>query len=101
MATLSTLDAITKTWYMNSKVISQMHSKSVLYDRTAKKGQLDVSGKNYTYAIRTGRNRNAGRGISEGGDYGAVGSQSVANVVVPDATIVTAIELSTHVVESA
>jgi hypothetical protein len=101
MATQTTLDAITKTWYMNSKVINQVHAKSVLYDRTAKKAPTDVSGKNYTYAIRTGRNRYAGRGIAEGGDYGTVGSQTTSTVVVPDAEIVTPIELSARVVESA
>ncbi len=101
MATMTTLDAIVKQFYMNNKVINQVQSKSVLYDRTAKKAQTDVSGKNYTYAIRTGRNRYAGRGISEGGDYGTVGSQSTANVVVPNAEIVTPIELSARVVNAA
>lgn len=101
MATMTTLDAIVKTFYMNNKVINQVQSKSVLYDRTAKKAQTDVSGKNYTYAIRTGRNRYAGRGIAEGGDYGTVGSQSTANVVVPNAEIVTPIELSARVVNAA
>ena len=101
MATMTTLDAITKTFYMNNKVINQVHSKSILYNRTAKKAQTDVSGKNYIYAIRTGRNRYAGRGISEGGDYGTVGSQSTANVVVPNAEVVTPIELSARVLNAA
>lgn len=101
MATTTTLDAITKTFYVNNKVVNQVNAKSVIYDRTAKKAMTDVSGKNYTYAIRTGRNRYAGRGISEGGDYGTVGSQATSNVVVPNAEVVTPIELSSRVVNAA
>lgn len=101
MADTSTLDAITKIWYMNSKVVNQLHAKSVLYDRTAKKAQTDVAGKSYTYAIRTGRNRNAGRGISEAGDFGTIASQGTGTVVVPNAEIVTGIELSSRLVNAA
>lgn len=101
MATMTTLDAIIKTFYMNNKVINQLNSKSVLYDKTVKKGTLDVSGKNFTYAIRTGRNRYAGRGIAEGGDYGTVGNQTVANVIVPNCELVTPIELSARVINAA
>jgi hypothetical protein len=101
MATLTTLDGITKTFYMNEKVLNLVHAKSILFDKTAKKSQLDVSGKNYTYAVRTSRNRYAGRGIAEGGDYGAIGSQGTGTVVVPNAEIVTGIELSSRVVNAA
>lgn len=101
MADTSTLDAITKIWYMNTKVVNQLHAKSVLYDRTVKKAQTDVAGKSYTYAIRTGRNRNAGRGISEAGDFGAIASQGTSNVVVPNAEIVTGVELSSRLVNAA
>lgn len=87
-------DALIKTFYMNSKVINNVHAKAILYDRTAKKAQTDVAGKNYTYAVRSGRNRYAGRGIAEGGDYGTLGSQASKTVVVPNAEIVTGIELS-------
>lgn len=100
MADLTTLDAITKTFYVNNKVVNQLHAKSVLYDRTAKKAQTDVGGKSYTYAIRTGRNRYAGRGIAESGDYGTIGSQATSNIVVPNAEIVTGIELSSRVINA-
>jgi hypothetical protein len=101
MATTSSLEAITKIWIVQNKVVNQLHSKSVLYDKTAKKQMTDVHGRNYTYAIREGRNRYAGRGISEGGDYGTIGAQTPANIVVPNAEVTTGIELSSRVVNSA
>lgn len=101
MADTTTLDAIVKRFYMNEKVINQVHAKSVLYDKLAKPAQTDVLGKEYTYAVRKGKNRYAGRGIAESGDYGTAGSQATANVVVPNAEIVTPIELSGRVVNAA
>jgi len=101
MADTTTLDAITKVFYMNEKVINQVHAKSVLYDKLAKSAQTDVMGKSYTYAVRKGKNRYAGRGIAESGDYGTVGSQATATVVVPNAEVVTPIELSGRVVNAA
>lgn len=98
--TTTTLDAITKVFYVNNKVVDQLHAKSVLFDKTVKKKETEVGGKNYTYAIREGRNRYAGRGISEAGDYGTVGNQTVANVVVPNAEVVTPIELSSRVINA-
>lgn len=100
-ATTTTLSAITKVFYVQNEVVSQINSQSVLFDRLMKKQEKDVSGKSYTYAIRTTRNRYAGRGISEGGDYGTVGSQGVENVVVPNCEIVTPIELSSRVINAA
>ena len=101
MADTTTLDAITKVFYVNNKVVDQVHNKSILFDKTMKKRQTDVGGKNYTYALRHGRNKYAGRGISDGGDYGTVGSQQVVNAVVPNAEIVTPIELSSRIVNAA
>ena len=98
--TTSTLDAITKVFYVNNKVVDQLHSKSILFDKTVKKRETDVGGKSYTFAIRTDRNQYAGRGISESGDYGTVGNQTVANVVVPNKEVVTPIELSSRVLNA-
>ena len=98
--TTTTLDAITKVFYVNNKVVDQLHSKSILFDKTVKRKETDVGGKSYTYAIRTARNRYAGRGIGEAGDYGTVGNQTVANVIVPNAEVVTPIELSSRVINA-
>lgn len=100
-ATTSTLTAITKTFYVQNEVVSQLNSQSVLFDKLMKPAIKDVGGKNYTYAIRSARNRYAGRGISEAGDYGTVGNQGTENVVVPNCEIVTPIELSTRIINAA
>jgi len=101
MADTSTLDAITKVYYLDKKVIDQVNGQSVLYDKTVKKRATDVGGKSYTFAIRTTRNRYAARGIAEAGDYGTIGSQGVATGVVPNCEIVQGIELSHRVVNAA
>lgn len=100
-ATTTTLSAITKTFYVQNEVLDQMNAQSVLFDKLKAARPTDVSGKNYTYAIRSGRNRYAGRGIAEAGDYGTVGNQSTENIVVPNAEIVTPIELSERVINAA
>lgn len=100
-ATTTTLSAITKTFYVQNEVVNQINAQSVLFDKLLKGQETDVSGKSYTYAIRTSRNRYAARGISEGGDYGTVGSQGTENVVVPNAELVTPIELSSRVINAA
>lgn len=101
MATTTTLSGIIKTWYMNDEVLNQINAESVLFDKLKVNSPLDVSGKNYTYAIRKAPNVNAGRGISEGGDYGSVGSQGTDNITVPNAEIVTPIELTTRALNAA
>lgn len=101
MATTTTADALIKKFYVNNKVVNQLMSRSILYDRTVKRKEKDVNGKDYTYAIRTGRNRYAGRGIGEGGDYGTIGSQSYANVVVPNCEITSGVEISARLMNAA
>lgn len=98
---LTDLDAIVKKFFVQDGVINQIHEKSYLFDRLAKQKEKDAQGKDYTYAIRTGRNRYAGRGIAEAGDFGTFGSQTVKNVVVPNTRSVTGIELSADLVNAA
>lgn len=100
-ATTTTLSAITKVFYVQNEVINQINAQSVLFDKLMKPGTTDVAGKNYTYAIRKSRNRNAGRGISEAGAFGTPGSQGVENVVVPNCQLVTPIQLSTRILNAA
>lgn len=95
------LDAIVKKFFVQDGVINQIHEKSYLFDRFAKAKAKDAMGKDYTYAIRTGRNRYAGRGIGEAGDFGTFGTQTVKNIVVPNTRSVTGIELSADVVNAA
>lgn len=99
--TTSTLSAILKTFYVSDELNDQLNSQSVLYDKLFRKAQLDASGKSYTYAIRESRNRNAGKGISEGGAFGSADNQGTRNIVVPDCEIVTPIELSGRVIKAA
>ncbi|MCR4339376.1 MAG: phage major capsid protein, partial [Gemmatimonadaceae bacterium] len=99
--TLTTLDAITKKFYVQNDVVSQISESSFLYDKLAKPAKKEVMGKDYTYAIRTADNRYAGRPIAEAGNYGTVGNQGVENVVVPNTRLITAIELSMDVVNAA
>lgn len=101
MATTTTLSGIIKTWYMNEEVLNQISAQSVLFDRLKVSAPLDVSGKNYTYAIRNAPNVNAGRGISEGGAYGTAGYQGTTTAVIPNAEIVTPIELTTRALSAA
>jgi hypothetical protein len=99
--TTSTLSAILKTFYVTNELKDQLNAQSVLYDKLAKPAMLDATGKSYTYAIRESRNRNAGRGISEGGAFGSADNQGTRNIVVPDCEIVTPIELSGRVIKAA
>lgn len=100
-ANLTTLDAITKKFYVQNEVVGQISETSFLYDKLAKPAMKEVMGKDYTYAIRTADNRYAGKPIAEGGAYGTAGNQGVANVVVPNTRVITAIELSMDVVNAA
>ncbi len=101
MADMTTLDAVTKKFYMDGGVINQVNQQSFLLDKLMKPAQKEVMGKDYTYAIRTGGNWVAGKGIAESGDHGTAGSQTVKNVVVPNTRLVTPIELSADVVNAA
>lgn len=100
-ATVTTLSAILKTFYVSNEISDQLNAQSVLYDKLARPATLDASGKSYTYAIRESRNRNAGKGIAEAGAFGTADNQGVRNIVVPDAQIVTPIELSGRVIKAA
>jgi hypothetical protein len=98
---MTDLDAIVKKFFVQDGVTNQIHEKSFLFDKLAKAKEKDAMGKDYTYAIRTGRNRYASRPIAEAGDYGTFGSQTVKNIVVPNTRTVTGIELSADVVNAA
>lgn len=97
----TTLNAITKKFFVDNTVYGQITEESFLYDRLAVPRQKDVMGKDYTYAIRTARNIYAGRPIAEGGNYGTVGNQTFKNTVVPNARVVTGIELTMDAVNAA
>jgi hypothetical protein len=100
-ATTTTLSAILKTFYVNNDINDQLNSQSVLYDKLARPALLDASGKSYTYAIRESRNRNAGKGISEGGAFGTADNQGTRNIIVPDCELSTAVELSSRILKAA
>jgi len=100
-ATTTTLSAITKVFYVSNELNDQLNAQSVLYDKLARPAMLDASGKNYTYAIRTSRNRNAGIGIAEGGSFATADNQGTTNIVVPDTQITTSIELSGRIIKAA
>lgn len=99
--TTTTLSAITKTFYVSDVLNEQLNADVPLYDKLWKPGTKDVSGKNYTYAIRTARNRTVGRGISEGGAFGSPSNQGVENIVVPGTELTAGVELSTKVINAA
>lgn len=101
MSNMTVLDAITKKFFVQDGVINQVHEKAYLFNELAVKREKEVMGKDYTYAIRTGRNRYAARPIAEAGDFGTFGAQEVKNVVVPNSRHVTGIELSADVVNAA
>jgi hypothetical protein len=102
-ATTTTLSAILKTFYVSDQLNDQLNNQSVLYDKLFRKGAatMDATGKNYTYAIRESRNRTAGKGISEGGNFGTPDNQGTRNITVPDTQLVTGIELSGRVIKAA
>ena len=100
-ATTSTLSAIIKTFYVSDTINDQLNSSSILYQKLAKPAQLDVTGKSYTYAIRESRNRNAGKGIAEGGTFGTASNQGTRNITVPDCEITTSVEISGRLLRAA
>jgi len=100
-ATTSTLSAITKTFYVSDVINKQINMQSVLYDKLWKKWETDAGGKNYTYAIQTSRNRVAGTGIAEGGNFPTANNIGVENIIVPDTQLTTPVELSGRVVRAA
>lgn len=100
-ATTTTLSAILKTFYVSDTINDQLNAESVLYNKLAKPQELDASGKNYTYAIRESRNRNAGKGIAEGGTFGTASNQGTRNIIVPDCEISTSVEISGRLLRAA
>ena len=97
-ATLTTLAGAIKVKYLG-KVRNQLNRQSVLYDRL-KRFQETVDGKNYTYALNTGRNTSAGRGIADGGLFPAPGHQAVTTAVVPDVEITSGMEVTGRAIKA-
>lgn len=96
----TTLADALKVFYISGKN-EQLNKKSVLYKQFAKKAQLDVEGKSYTYHLHVGRNKNAGLGMSEGGGFGSGGNQSHKAITVPTRYISSAIEITGPAVRAA
>lgn len=97
-ATLTTLANVLKTFYL-PKTREQLNLQVVLYDRL-KKYQETVDGKNYTYALHSGRNTSAGRGISDGGQFPTPGNQAWTNATVPEAEITAGVEITGRAIKS-
>lgn len=97
-ATLTTLSSVLKTLYL-PKVKEQLNMKSVLYDRM-KKYQETVDGTNYTYALHTGRNTSAGRGMSDGGAFATPGNQAYTTSVIPEKALSGGIEITGRLIKS-
>lgn len=97
-ATLTTLASVLKTFYL-PKVREQLNQKSVLYQRL-KKYQETVDGTNYTYALHTGRNTSAGRGMSDGGAFPSPGNQAYTTCIVPEKAISGGIEITGRLIKS-
>lgn len=96
----TTLADALKVFYISGKN-EQLNKKSVLYKQFAKKAQLDVEGKSYTYHLHVGRNKNAGLGMAEGGGFGAGGNQSHKAITVPTRYLSSAIEITGPAVRAA
>lgn len=96
--TLTTADKVLKVFYL-PKINEQLNQQSILYDRL-KKYQETVDGKNYTYALHTGRNIAAGIGIADGGQFGTAGSQGYKQAIVPDTQIQTPIEVTGRTIKA-
>ena len=102
--TTTTLTAALKVFYVTNEIKELLNNQSVLFDKLGRNASdmLDVTGKNYTYAIRTTRNRYAGRGYAEGGALASyVGEQGVENIIIPRKRLVAPIEISGDLAKSA
>lgn len=95
---LTTASNVMKVFYL-PQVQEQLNGQSILYDRL-KKNQQTVDGKNYTYAMRTGRNSSAGTGYASGGQFPVAGNQGYTGAIVPNARIATSIEVTGDVIKS-
>lgn len=96
----TTLADALKVFYISGKN-EQLNKKSVLYKQFAKKAQLDVEGKSYTYHLHTGRNTNAGVGMAEGGAFGTGGNQTHKAITVPTRYLKSAIEITGPAIRAA
>lgn len=96
----TTLAAALKVFYIDGQN-DQLNRMSVLYNKLAKTGQLDVTGKNYTYLLRTSRNTSAGTGMSEGGAFATAGNQGWTNTIIPNKYLNTSIEITGPAIRAA
>ena len=89
----TTLAAALKVFYIDGQN-DQLNRQSILYNKLAKPAQLDVTGKSYTYLLRTSRNVSSGTGMSEGGAFPTAGNQGWTNAIVPNKYVATSIEIT-------
>src|SRR3990170_3273655 len=96
----TTLADALKVFYLGGQN-EQLNKKSILYSRFVKKSSLDVTGKSYTYLLHTGRNTNAGLGMSEGGNFGTAGNQGYKAVTIPNRYLSGALEITGPAIRAA
>lgn len=96
----TTLAAALKVFYLDGQN-DQLNRSSVLYNKLAKPAKLDVTGKSYTYLLRTSKNKASGIGFAEGAAFPAAGNQGWTNCIVPNKYIGSAIEITGPAVRAA
>lgn len=96
----TTLSAALKVFYIDGQN-DQLNRASVLYNKLAKPAQLDVTGKSYTYLLRTSRNTSAGTGFAEGAAFPTAGNQGWTNTVIPNKYLATSIEITGPAIRAA
>lgn len=89
---LSAADDILKNRYLGT-IREQLNNATVLFSKLEKREQM-VSGKNFTIALHTGRNKSAASAIGDGDTLPTAGQQSYDTAVVPNKYLYGRIEVT-------
>lgn len=89
---LSAASNVLKVRYLGT-IREQLNNATVLLSKLEKREQM-VSGKSFTVALHTGRNKSAALGRADGGTLPTAGTQSYATTIVPNAYLYGRIEVT-------
>lgn len=89
---LSAADAVLKNRYLGT-IREQLNNATVLFSKLEKREQM-VSGKNFTVALHTGRNKSAASARGDGDTLPTAGRQAYSTTVVPNKYLYGRIEVT-------